>query len=439
MSGPGHDGFPQLTHDRNRSTEALVAACSSGTRGTRESQSPLEFCRRICHARTVDAADSIMSLFSGVGGIEKGLDEAGLGEIIALCESWAPAQAVLEQQYPGVHIHSDVTELRDFSGATLVTAGFPCTDLSQAGGTRGLDGLASGLVRKVFSLLPGARPRWLLIENVRNMLHLGRGSALREITSALEVAGYEWAYRVIDSRAFGLPQRRRRIYILASLEGGPAGVLFRSDHPSQRPDGGARGAWSNAYGFYWTEGNNGVGWAIDAVPTLKGGTTISIPSPPGVWLPDRRPGGRIVRPSIESAERLQGFSPGWTSAAPTKDRWKLIGNAVSVPVARWIGEGLLRETPFAHDSLDQRPLPAGETWPTAAYRRNGKVWRVEMSEWPTAPSGSGRHLSTILGRHGSQPLSHRAAAGFRDRLRRSSLRYDERFMNDLTEHVALTQ
>lgn len=66
-----------------------------------------------------------------------------------------------------------------------------------------------------------------------------------------------------------------------------------------------------AFGFYWTEGTRGLGAAVDAVPTLKGGSTIGIPSPPGILLP----GGRVVTPRIEDAERLQGFEAGWTEPA----------------------------------------------------------------------------------------------------------------------------
>ena len=65
-------------------------------------------------------------------------------------------------------------------------------------------------------------------------------------------------------------------------------------------------------GFYWTEGLRGLGWAVDAVPTLKGGSTIGIPSPPAIWNPKD---GSITTPSITDAERLQGFEPDWTQPA----------------------------------------------------------------------------------------------------------------------------
>src|SRR5207249_4279742 len=91
-----------------------------------------------------------------------------------------------------------------------------------------------------------------------------------------------------------------------------------------------------------TEGTKGLGWGIDVVPTLKGGSTLGIPSPPAILMPD----GRIVTPDIRDAERLQGFTADWTSCAvdnPEKrngPRWKLVGNAVSVPVAEWLGRRL---------------------------------------------------------------------------------------------------
>ena len=92
-----------------------------------------------------------------------------------------------------------------------------------------------------------------------------------------------------------------------------------------------------ACGFYWTEGIRGLGWAFDAIPTLKGGSTVGIPSPPAIILPD----GIIVKLNIQDAERIQGFEAGWTQPAELVARpgmrWKLVGNAVTVGAAEWIG------------------------------------------------------------------------------------------------------
>lgn len=120
-----------------------------------------------------------------------------------------------------------------------------------------------------------------------------------------------------------------------------------------------------AYGFYWTEGLKGVGWAKDAVPTLKGGSTVGIPSPPAVWVPGAQPGGQTVTPEIEDAEALQGFNRGWTLPAQPDGlrngpRWKLVGNAVTVDVSEWLGRRLAQP---GEPILDGRPLSKTQ-WPT---------------------------------------------------------------------------
>src|SRR5215468_453878 len=115
----------------------------------------------------------VAGLFAGVGGIELGLHRAGHTSEL-LCEIDEGARAVLAARFPGVDLHGDVRELRDLPPIDLVAAGFPCQDLSQAGRTAGISGANSGLVGEVFRLLDGMKggPRWLLLENVPNMLKL---------------------------------------------------------------------------------------------------------------------------------------------------------------------------------------------------------------------------------------------------------------------------
>ena len=380
---------------------------------------------------------AILSLFTGIGGIELGFAEADYGHVIATYEVWPAARNVLRSQFPDVAHHHDVAELTDFHGAEIVTAGFPCTDLSQAGRTTGIDGIASGLVRRVLDTLSIERPRWLLLENVPNMLHLGVGQAIYEIVGSLQSHGYTWAYRVIDSRSFGLAQRRRRVYLLASTDHDPGTVLFGEDAGPVTYKVTSR---SDAFGFSWTEGNRGVGWAQDAVPTLKGATTVRVPSPPGVWLVDREAGSAIVTPSIRAVEVLQGFPAGWTSDAPFRDRWKLVGNAVSIPVAAWIASRIKateQGADVAADSFSKEPLPDGSRWPIAAQGSSEKRWRVEVTEWPVAAGNGRQHLAEVLDTCGSNPLSYRATKGFRDRLVRSTLtrRQDDAFMTALDDHI----
>ncbi len=386
---------------------------------------------RVTSINTRDSTQEEMrvaGLFAGIGGIELGLKQAGFTTAL-LCEIDPRAQAVLERRFPGVRLESDVRAISRLPrGIELLTAGFPCQDLSQAGNTAGISGQRSGLVRNVFRLIADGRPPWILIENVPFLLRLDRGSGIAHVTRELEKLGYQWAYRVIDTRAFGLPHRRERVFLLASRVEDPSARLFNLDRSA--PDGDE--ASKLAHGFYWTEGTRGLGWAVDAVPTIKGGSALGIPSPPAIWFPD----GRFATPDIRDAERLQGFPANWTRPAETVGRtsfrWTLVGNAVSVPVARWIGRRLLCERATTM-KFRQVETPKGAPWPNAACGGPGlRRFAVDVGAFPVARMV--RHLHDFL-HFEARPLSHRAADGFRKRLLQSSLSRPTEFDRDLADYV----
>jgi DNA (cytosine-5)-methyltransferase 1 len=168
---------------------------------------------------------------------------------------------------------------------------------------------------------------------------------------------------------------------------------------------------------------------------LKGGSSVGIPSPPAVWVPDEVLGRRVLVPSIEAAERLQGFPTGWTApAVPTSSRrgvrWKLTGNAVTVGVSEWLGRRIRNPgEPF----LEGAALQTGERWPKAAFGGAGKVWAVDVSMWPVRRPY--RHLRDVVKFGTAAPLSHRAAAGFHSRAARAQLRFAEGFLADIDEHA----
>lgn len=373
----------------------------------------------------------IAGLFAGIGGIEVGMRAHGHRTEL-LCELDVSAQRVLRARFRTA-FHDDVTTLEALPEVDLVAAGFPCQDLSQAGRTAGIAGRQSGLVSHVFRLLDNAtpEPRWLLLENVPFMLQLDRGQAMTHLTTELGRRGYRWAYRVVDARSFGLPQRRQRVLLLASKTEDPRPVLFGEDtgpsEPAVRDD--------SVFGFYWTEGLRGLGLAVDAVPTLKGGSTLGIPSPPAIWMPDAPSGEQIVTPDIRDAERLQGFEADWTAPAvidPAKrngPRWKLVGNAVSVPVASWIGERItVVDSSWA---ADVEEFARDRSWPRAAWGEDDRAWSVEVSMWPRQERF--KPLGAFL-QHPTRPLTYRATAGFYERTERSTLRFPEGFREAVREH-----
>lgn len=373
----------------------------------------------------------VVGLFAGIGGFELGLGKAG-HETVLTCECWAPAVAVLAARFPDTPNHPDIRELVDLpEEAELVCGGFPCQDLSQAGKTTGIAGARSGLVEEVFRLLrkrvAAGRPiPWVLLENVSFMLHLEGGRAMERLVHAFEDMGYRWAYRVVNSLGW-LPQRRERVFFLASRVGDPADLLL-GDEAKPRLRETAIGRI--AHGFYWTEGIRGLGWAPDAVPTLKNGSSVGIPAPPAILMPD----GCIVKPDIRDAERLQGFGEDWTKpaegVAKASWRWSLVGNAVTVPVAEWLGRRLVQ--PNGYERERDRPLPLAGRWPRAA-RFDGRVrYAVAINDFPVwrgRPS-----LDRFLGYPG-EPLSARATAGFLARTNRSSLRFPEGFREAVRAHL----
>jgi DNA (cytosine-5)-methyltransferase 1 len=315
-----------------------------------------------------------------------------------------------------------------------VAAGFPCQNLSQAGLVAGIGGPQSGLVSEVFRIMRRRYPKWLLVENVQFMLQLGRGDAMRYIVSELEDMNMRWAYRVVDSRSVGVPQRRRRVILLASRTEDPREVLFADDAGDRDND-----FTNEAFGFYWTEGLRGLGWAKDAVPTLKGGSTIGIPSPPAIWIPGAEPGRKIIVPTVEDGEELQDFERRWTASVDGSRsvgaRWKLVGNAVTVGVAEWVGERLARPGEPLGTYV---PLVRTGSWPSAAWGEHRKAWEVHgLSELPVHRPY--RHLLDTV-RHGEAPaLSHKGAAGFLSRTAKAKLRFDPRFLHDVAEHVEFTR
>lgn len=370
----------------------------------------------------------VAGLFAGVGGLELGLASAG-HEASMLCEVWEPARAVLRHRFKNIPCEKDIREVKSLpADVELITAGFPCQDLSQAGMTAGIEGSRSGLVGEVFRLIDKSRVPWLLLENVSFMLQLQGGQAMRTLVDALEERGYRWAYRVVNSQSF-LPQRRERVLLLATnTSSDPSNILLVDE---QEPQLMETDLDRFAHGFYWTEGLRGLGWAVDAIPTLKNGSTIGIPSPPAIVLPS----GAVVTPDIRDAERFQGFASGWTQPAETAGRasarWSLIGNAVTVPIAEWMGRRLA--FPGEYSVERDREFSASGRWPRAARFDGRRRHFVEINafpEWKCRPS-----LAEFLVFDG-KPLSLRATQGFLSRTERAKLRFPVGFLERLREHAA---
>ena len=310
----------------------------------------------------------------------------------------------------------------------ILCAGFPCPDLSSVGVKQGLSGARSSLVLEVLRILEKRQTEWVIFENVPFMLHLKDGETMRVITQGLSRLGYKWAYRTIDSIAF-VPQHRCRVFIVASLHNDPRNVVLSGE--SLRSYGNVDFVdQSSSIGFYWTEGRYARGLTGNAVPTLKAGSTIGIPSPPAIMFPS----GEISTPDIRDAERLQGFPQDWTKPVEEIDRasmrWRLVGNAVTVNTVGWIANKIVGPVQYNAENDTQSALT--KVWTKAAWGYDDKRFDAKVSVYPASFRRSSLEQYLKFPRH---PLSLKATKGFFSRLQAGGLKVPDYFIDQLLNHI----
>ena len=155
--------------------------------------------------------------------------------------------AVLRRHYPKVKNHGDFTTIQPESGQgaiDLLVGGTPCQDFSVAGLRAGMDGARGALTVEFARLAGRLRPRWVVWENVPGVLSIDEGRAFGTFLGLLGQLGYGVAYRVLDAQHFGVPQRRRRVFVVGYLGDWrrAAAVLFErhslSGHSAPRREAG---------------------------------------------------------------------------------------------------------------------------------------------------------------------------------------------------------
>lgn len=365
-------------------------------------------------------------LFSGIGGFELGFQRSGYKTSV-MCEIDKAARHVLAERFPGKEIINDVREIDVLpTDIDVISAGFPCQNLSSVGLKAGIEGDQSSLVNEVFRILRKRPVEWVVLENVAFMLRLKSGQAIKSIVDAFEELGYRWAYRVIDSSAF-VPQRRRRVYIVASLNHDPRSVLLSDDYLLDSAN--TEESINVPIGFYWTEGRYALGLAYNATPPLKAGSTIGIASPPAIAFPD----GIIGTPDIRDAERLQGFDADWTISAGEVSkpsmRWKLVGNAVTVNIVEWLSGKIVAPSAY-DDSLDSF-IDYRNGWPNAAWSIGNGRYCANVSEWPINRPYDG--IAEFL-KFEPKLLSSKATSGFLRRVKAGGLRVPTGFVELVEKH-----
>lgn len=160
--------------------------------------------------REWNALLKLLDLFSGIGGFSLAARMVGGYETVAFCEIEPYCQAVLRKHWPGVPIYDDVRTLPRIE-CDVITAGFPCQDISNAGKREGLSGSRSGLWHYIPPIIRALRPRFVLLENVAALLGRGMGRVLGDLAEI----GYDMEWDCIPAAAVGALHYRDRVWITA--------------------------------------------------------------------------------------------------------------------------------------------------------------------------------------------------------------------------------
>lgn len=297
-----------------------------------------------------------ISLFSGIEAASCAWEDLDLSPILFSEIDPYPA-SVLKYHYPSVPNVGDITKvdwLEYGNKIDLIVGGSPCQSFSYAGKREGLNG-ESRLMFEYIRAIQEVRPKWLIWENVPGVLSSGKGNDFRFLLNSLAELGYSLAWRILDSQYFGVPQQRRRVFVVGCIRsgGGPAEVLFEREilqrsigegepirEKIARRNGKSNKKSNKIKTIFCRASSTAKAECYENLsPTLTANNGVVAPFissiPPRYLMP------------IE-CERIQGFPDNWTNVPGPNGkllsntrRYKMIGNSMAVPVMRWIGKRIL--------------------------------------------------------------------------------------------------
>ena len=323
---------------------------------------------------------TVGSCFSGIGGLELGLEWTGGFETRWQIENDEYASRVLAKHWPNVRRYTDIRDVSFPERVDVICGGFPCQDVSFAGKRAGLEGKRSTLWSELFRLVCEVKPRWLLAENVPGLLSSDAGRFFGNILRDLASIGFDVEWGVLSAAGVGAPHLRRRVFILAHpmRSGGSPESWIEQGERAEVVDSGGEGKLADAQGVgcEWRKHEEGGSGATQREGmAIKRSGEMANPESKGCLL------GRIgVGEEKTHAESIEGSSlqntqcdgleeprffpisggeadttpnSSWWSTEPNVgrvahgvpsrvDRLRCLGNAVVPQVAQKIGEMILK-------------------------------------------------------------------------------------------------
>lgn len=271
---------------------------------------------------------TIGSLFAGIGGFDVGFENAGYRTAWQV-ELNPVNRAVLADRFPHAQQFEDVRQCgaHNLSSVDVITGGFPCQDISLAGRKpTGLRGERSGLFWEVIRILKETQPRWVVLENVVNLLAVNDSQDFETVIRALADCGYVGFWRVLNAQYFGVPQQRRRIFLVAGHRRMPPMELLADAAPVDAipPASGS---------IQWPRSADA--WAANTLLAGTAAAQIAMGCTTFVAEPNRW--GQMVE--RQRASEDDGICLG-LDAANLAEAFAA-GNAVVTQVAEWIARSLI--------------------------------------------------------------------------------------------------
>jgi len=323
-----------------------------------------------------------IELFGGIGGFRKGIEQAGADwECVWYNDIDKYATQIYNKNFSENWEPRDIRDVaaEEISGFNLLCAGFPCQSFSVAGKRRGMEDTRGTLFFEICRLLKHHRPKILFLENVRGLLSHDKGHTFGIILESLGDLGYDVEWQVLNSKNFGVPQNRERVFIIGHLGGSSGRQVFplgESDRwineragetPVIRTLQGGGHSGGHHSGEHRKKqirrdtipplrANTGAGHNNIIVEsglcnsrgfeTRKDGLSHCLKGGGGgtskvhIMFEDHN----IRRLTPVECERLQGFPDGWTEGVSDTQRYKCLGNAVTVNVIQAIAEQIRRSS-----------------------------------------------------------------------------------------------